>query len=446
MGAPISPSHALRALTSDSPNGRALLALACSVVLTGGLWVWASLETVASQRLPLFLVGGFALALLCVATYVATFHYAQLQDVNRLAESAESELTLLVEDILPVMARRLREGASLDTVKDEIPDLSNALSGRIVQLFAKELDVSERQREAAMAACANAAGRVQAMATSMLADLREMEYRHNEDVLGDLLRLDHCTSQAGRLADSIAVLTGARTGRRWTKPIIMESILRGAMGRIGSYQRVTLHSTCTAAVVGYAAEDVMHALAELMDNATKFSKPSESVHVYVEELSSGVVVIVEDAGLGMKPSALERAERAVSTTEPLDLAALSGTRLGLAVVGRLARKHQLRVRFRRSPRGGVSVVVRIPATLITKPCPEDEPTVRNRRPVDDRAVQQAPPAGRLPKRRRGQTLTGSPPPPRARHRAEVKPRADAGARFSAFRTAIRPHTPPTTAD
>ncbi len=357
----------------------------------------------------------------------------------------ETELTLLVDEILPLIARRLREGASIDTVKAEIPNHSNEICDRIVRLFTKELDVSERQREAAMAACANAAGRVQAMATSMLADLREMEYRHNEDVLGDLLKLDHCTSQAGRLADSIAVLTGARTGRRWTKPIVMESVLRGAMGRISAYQRVRLHSTCTAAVVGYAAEDVMHLLAELMDNAAKFSKPSEDVHVHVEQLTSGVVVIVEDAGLGMKPHALERAEQAVSATEPLDLVALSGTRLGLAVVGRLARKHQLRVRFRRSPRGGVSVVVRIPATLITKPCPEDVPTLRNRPPVDDRAAQPTSRAARLPKRRRGQTLTVS-PPPRTRHRTETKPRADAGARFSAFRAAVRPNTPPTTAD
>ncbi|EHR59743.1 ATP-binding protein [Saccharomonospora cyanea] len=445
MGAPISPSHALRALTPDSPNGRALLALAASVFVTGGLWVWASLETVASQRLPIFLVGGVALALLCAATFVAAVHCAQLQDVHRHTESMETELTLLVDEILPLLARRLREGVSIDTVKAEIPNHSNEIAGRIVRLFTKELDASERQREAAMAACANAAGRVQAMATSMLADLREMEYRHNEDVLGDLLKLDHCTSQAGRLADSIAVLTGARTGRRWTKPIVMESVLRGAMGRISAYQRVRLHSTCTAAVVGYAAEDVMHLLAELMDNAAKFSKPSEDVHVHVEQLTSGVVVIVEDAGLGMKPHALERAEQAVSATEPLDLVALSGTRLGLAVVGRLARKHQLRVRFRRSPRGGVSVVVRIPATLITTPCPEDVPTLRNRRPVDDREVQPASRATRLPKRRRGQTLTVS-PPPRTRHRTETKPRADAGARFSAFRAAVRPNTPPTTAD
>ncbi len=162
------------------------------------------------------------------------------------------------------------------------------------------------------------------------------------------------------------MLTGARSGRRWTKPIVMESILRGAMGRISAYQRVRAHSTSTVAVAGYAAEGVMHALAELMDNATSFSPPSEDVHVYVEEVHAGVVVTIEDSGLVMSPAALERAVRAVSS-EPLDLTTLSGTRLGLAVVGCLARKHGLTVHFRPSARGGTGVVVMIPRQLITQP-------------------------------------------------------------------------------
>ncbi|MCM3925479.1 ATP-binding protein, partial [Frankia sp. AiPs1] len=239
---------------------------------------------------------------------------------------------------------------------------------RILRTLATEIGRGERMRAAAMSACANAAGRVQALATSMLADLREMEERHDEEVFGDLLRLDHATAQAGRLADSIAVLTGARTGRRWTKPIVMESILRGAVGRISAYQRVRLHSTSTVAVAGYAAEGVMHALAELMDNATSFSPPSEEVHVYVEEVQAGIVVTIEDGGLVMGPAALRRAEAAVSA-EPLDLTTLSGTRLGLAVVGVLARKHGLTVSFRPSSRGGTGVVVMIPRRLITQPRP-----------------------------------------------------------------------------
>ncbi|MET9539442.1 ATP-binding protein [Streptomyces sp. NPDC006553] len=224
---------------------------------------------------------------------------------------------------------------------------------------------AESGRSAAMAAAANAAGRMQALATSMLADLREMEHRHaDEDVLTDLLHLDHRTAQAGRLADSVAVLSGARSGRRWARPIVMESILRGAMGRISGYQRVRLHSSSDAAVAGHAAEGVMHALAELMDNAANFSPPTAEVHVYVEEVPAGVIIAVEDSGLVMSDVQQRRAEAAVGSA-PQDLAGLSGTRLGLAVVGRLARKHGLTVSFRPSARGGTGALLMLPQDLIS---------------------------------------------------------------------------------
>ena len=307
------------------------------------------------------------------------------------------------------------------------------------------------------------------MSTSMLADLREMEGRHAENVLGDLLKLDHATAQTGRLADSIAVLTGARSGRRWTRPIVMESILRGALGRIQAYQRIQVHSSSTAAVVGYAAEDVMHALAELMDNATRFSAPSEEVHVYVEELHTGVVVTIEDGGLGMKPQALVRAEAAVSTNEPLDLAKVSGTRLGLVVVGSLARKHKLQVYFRPSSRGGTGVVVRIPQQLVIHPR-EDEPAAGAPRGLESvqaaggqtttasttatAVLDAAPPAEdataeipELPKRPRGQTLAAAVRATEAKRKPveRTEKRTDIGARFSAFQQGRRSTTPEQTA-
>jgi hypothetical protein len=197
-------------------------------------------------------------------------------------------------------------------------------------------------------------------------------------VLGDLLHLDHRTAQAGRLADSIAVLTGARSGRRWAKPIVMESILRGAMGRISGYQRVRLHSTSDVAVAGHAAEGVMHALAELLDNAANFSPPTAEVHVYVEEVPAGIVLTVEDSGLVMSDVQLRRAERAVSA-DLQDLTGLSGTRLGLAVVGRLARKHGLTVSFRPSARGGTGALMMLPQELLTRasaPLPAPAPAPR----------------------------------------------------------------------
>src|ERR1700742_2701649 len=179
------------------------------------------------------------------------------------------------------------------------------------------------------------------------------------------MKLDHSTAQTGRLADSVAVLTGARSGRRWAKPIVMESILRGAMGRISGYQRVRLHTTCDLAVAGHAAEGVMHALAELLDNAANFSPPTAEVHVYVEEVPAGVVITVEDSGLVMNDVQLRRAEQAVAAQDS-DLTSISGTRLGLAVVGRLARKHGLTVAFRPSARGGTGALLRLPGELIVR--------------------------------------------------------------------------------
>ncbi|WP_332838949.1 sensor histidine kinase [Nocardia bovistercoris] len=281
---------------------------------------------------------------------------------------------------------------------------------------------SESRRVAAMAAFAGAAGRMQAMTTSMLAELREMENRHSDpDVLADLLQLDHRTAQAGRLADSIAVLSGARSGRRWAKPIAMQSILRGAMGRVAGYQRVRLRAVANIAIAGHAAEAVMHALAELIDNACNFSPPTTEVHLYAAEVPAGVVITIEDSGLVMSESALRRAETAVSaspagervTTAP-DLSTLSGTRLGLAVVGYLARKHGLTVSYRPSAIGGTAVVVVIPRDLttrvdnsvieppITPPAPKALAAARAAQPVPVAAT--ASTGAELPKRRRGSTF------------------------------------------
>ncbi|GAA3028990.1 hypothetical protein GCM10020229_45550 [Kitasatospora albolonga] len=396
----------------------------------------------------------------------------ELHGLARMAHEERTALDRLTGEVLPGVLRRLRSGSSVETVLAGHAGIPHAA---LLRTVATEVGRGERQRAAALAVCATAAGRVQALATSMHAELREMQHRHGEDVLGDLLTLDHSTAQAGRMADSIAVLTGARTGRRWTRPIGVESILRGALGRIGGYQRVRLHSASTAAVAGFAAEGVMHALAEILDNAANFSAPPAEVHVYVEEVHSGLVITVEDGGLGLGESWLRRAEQAVSA-EPLDLAALSsGTRLGLAVVGVLARKHGLQVSFRPSARGGTGVVVLIPEQLITHPAPERsqppvqvvpavEPTPVHERPAAQPVVTATTEHG-LPQRRRGQTLstaraaTGSPtseagPTPASAPAVVPAPRADAAvaaSRFGAFRRALQaaeaadPETAPETA-
>ncbi|GAA4866787.1 sensor histidine kinase [Kitasatospora terrestris] len=387
---------------------------------------------------------------------------AELRVESREAAERRVELERLEGEIVPALVERLRSGSSVDTA---LAPYRRHPHAPLLRAVAEEVGRGERQRAAALAVCATAAGRVQALATAMHAELRDMQHRHGEEMLGDLLGLDHSTAQVGRMADSIAVLTGARSGRRWTKPIGVESILRGALGRIGAYQRVRLHNASTAAVAGFAAEGVMHALAELLDNAANFSAPPAEVHVYVEEVHSGLVITVEDGGLGLSESWLRRAEQAVSGS-PLDLTALSaGTRLGLAVVGSLARKHGLSISFRPSARGGTGVVVLIPEQLVTHPTPAlaralaaqaaaAEPVPVVRPALEPRRPGAAPPVpahstaptteNGLPQRRRGSTLTTTAPPAPAAQPVHTLPSAASAARFGAFRKALQQG--PTTTD
>ncbi|WP_420894640.1 ATP-binding protein [Streptomyces scopuliridis] len=308
---------------------------------------------------------------------------------------AADELDLLTSKTLPDALGGLRTGGSADTVLGTIEPPSDPRLRVLLDTVVRDFATSERRAAAAQAASAKALSRVQAKAVSMLADLREMQDRYGEEVFGDLLRLDHNTSQLGLLTDRLALLMGGRASRAWNKPIGMESILRGAVGRIAAYQRVRLHCSSSAAIAGFAAEPVMHLLAELMDNAANFSPPIDEVHVYVEERTAGIVVTIEDSGLKMAAAAMRRAEESVSG-RVTDLAMLQGTRLGLAVVGRLAAKYHISVNYRPSSRGGTGVVVLFPPQLMAQQrgmAPEQS----LRRPAPEATLPATPPVASGPR-------------------------------------------------
>ncbi|WP_427920806.1 ATP-binding protein [Streptomyces sp. cg40] len=398
-------------LPGERPTFRTLAPAPLLTAVLAGLAVAGAVSVApASQRLAVACAAGAGALLLCAAVAAAAHAYQTarvtrrrleavtldagrlLQERARLSTELDRERVQLTEELTHERARltaeltqerarltsefaqeRLRLTTSFAEERSRLTEESTLERAR---LTAENKQLAERarrdshERAAALSATANAAGRMQALATGMLADLRTMEERHSdEDVLADLLHLDHRTAQAGRLADSVAVLTGARSGRRWARPIAMESILRGAMGRISGYQRVRVHSASDAAVAGHAAEGVMHALAELLDNAANFSPPTAEVHVYVEEVPAGVIVSVEDSGLVMGDIQLRRAERSVSG-DSAELGGLTGTRLGLAVVGRLARKYGLKVSYRPSARGGTGVLMLVPQDILV---PQDAP-------------------------------------------------------------------------
>ncbi|MFJ8938358.1 sensor histidine kinase [Streptomyces sp. NPDC102365] len=390
---PTKDRPSLAQLGSARPRLRAVAVAPLLTVVPAGFAVGAAVALAPAQaRVPLGWGLGAALLLLCAAVAVAG-HAAQtsrlllrrleevsqdagrlLQEKAALTEESAREHARLTDEFTRERARLAEQNAHQKVRLAAELDRERTRLGAENARVSDELRQARTDRDTAISASAHTAGRLQALTTGMLADLRAMEERHaDEDVLADLLHLDHRTAQAGRLADSVAVLTGARSGRRWARPIVMESILRGAMGRIGGYQRVRIHSASEAAVAGHAAEAVMHALAEILDNAANFSPPTAEVHVYVEEVPAGVVVSVEDSGLVMGEAQLRHAERAVSGTQP-GPGGLTGARLGLTVVGLLARKYGLTVSFRPSARGGTGVLVRIPQDILaTTPAPAATP-------------------------------------------------------------------------
>ncbi|GHC91168.1 hypothetical protein GCM10007079_38240 [Nocardiopsis terrae] len=309
-----------------------------------------------------------------VTTQVASAERRSAQDREARAE-IEDEVTDLADSVLPLIVHRVRADrtSAAETLAQEFQDVREPVA-RLRRRVLDEILAAERRSATALVSAANSGARIQAHLTTLLAQLRDLEDRYGDraDIFSDLLRVDHNVSRTGRLADAFVVLAQGRSGRRWTRPIIMESILRGAMGRITAYRRVRLHYTSRVAVVGYAAEGVMQALAELMDNAANFSAHGTDVHVYVQEEDTGVTITVEDSGMGMRKRERRIAENLIA--EPRTLATLPGIRTGLAVVGCLADKYGLKVSFRPSARGGVGVVVLIPPNLIT------EPRARVRRP------------------------------------------------------------------
>ncbi|MFI0450245.1 sensor histidine kinase [Actinomadura sp. 6N118] len=302
-------------------------------------------------------------------------HAAEMADLRRRLALQESATHRLARELLPAAVERLRQGALAEEALGELlssPNLDRELRDAHHAVLRSVLDLVDAQEgfhDSAQRAFVNIARRVQAIVHQQAQDLREMEDKHgdNPDVFGDLLHLDHGTALIGRLADSIAVLGGARPGRQWSQDVPLFNVLRGAMSRIADYHRVDLHSVAEFAVVGPAVEPLIHALAELLDNATRYSPPQARVHLTAVEVQTGVAVEIEDAGIGLTDEARVRAEMALAQSSAgLDLDDLGESpRLGLAVVGRLSRSNGFTVALRPSAYGGVRAVLTVPKDLVT---------------------------------------------------------------------------------
>jgi hypothetical protein len=209
------------------------------------------------------------------------------------------------------------------------------------------------------------ARRTQTLVHRQLKLLDTMERNEtNAEELAVLFRVDHLATRMRRNAENLIVLSGSAPGRAWRQPVAMVDVVRGAAAEIEDYTRVTVLPIPPAGLAGRAVGDVIHLLAELIENAASFSPPQTSVQVSGQMVANGFVVEIEDRGLGMSDRALADANEQLR--KPPEFHLTSTVRLGLFVVGRLAERHGIRVHLRGSPYGGTTAIVLIPSALIVE--------------------------------------------------------------------------------
>ncbi len=310
--------------------------------------------------------------------------------IRRLRGLERSALTL-AQDQLPDVIARLRRGEDVDAAQEAPPlepgpgkltpgkmspekmspeKVSKDEIGRVSQSFnlVRQTAIRAAVDEARLRRGLNdifrsLARRSQSLLHRQLTLLDQMERRATDpEALDDLFRLDHLTTRMRRHAEGLIILAGVPAGRGWSHPVRMVDVMRGAIAEVEDYARVTVATRSQAALAGSAVADVIHLLAELIENATTLSPPYTSVRVAGDIVASGFAIEVEDRGLGMSPERLTQLNERLAS--PPEFNPADSEQLGLFVVGQLAKRHGIRVTLKASPYGGVTAIVLIPRQLV----------------------------------------------------------------------------------
>jgi len=280
----------------------------------------------------------------------------------------------MAEERLPSVVEQLRRGDDVDVAAASPPPGTSTIQeiSRIAESFgtvqaaAVSAAVDQaRLRKAVNQVFLNISMRNQSLLHRQLGMLDSMERRTSEpEALGDLFRLDHLTTRMRRHAEGLIILSGALPGRGWRDPVPVVDILRAAVAEVEDYVRVDVASESDDLVAGNAVSDVIHLVAELVENATIFSPPNTRIEVRAERVGTGLAAEVEDRGLGLSPDELEDINRRLASTPEFDLA--RSEQLGLFVVSHLAARHNIKVSLRRSVYGGTTAVVLLPFGVVVR--------------------------------------------------------------------------------
>jgi signal transduction histidine kinase len=213
----------------------------------------------------------------------------------------------------------------------------------------------------------NLARRNQSLLYRQLDIINQLEEAEQDpDALAELFRLDHIATRVRRNAENLLVLSDEQPPRTWSEPVSLRDVLRAAVAETENLSRVTIFVDERTAVVGHAVTDLTHLLAELTENAVRFSAPETTVTVRSRpdpHQSGAVLLTVEDWGIGMTPDVLAQTNELLARPAELDLSV--SQRLGFHVVARLAARHDVQVSLSATPGSGITVLVRLPAALVS---------------------------------------------------------------------------------
>ena len=257
------------------------------------------------------------------------------------------------------------------------------------------------------------ARRLQSLINRAIKRIDELE-QDNEDpeLLDGLYEIDHLFTLARRQGENLAVLGGEAPQRRSVKPVSVYAVLLAAVSEAEHYRQIAIVPVEEVEIQGHAVAEVIHLLAELLENATRFTSPDgPKVEVRAHRVTAGLAIEVQDRGLGMSHEDLDRINHLLDGSTRIDLSELlEDGRIGLAVVRELARRHGIRVRLQSNIFGGIAAAVVLPPQLLSEP--EREPR--------HRVSQQQQPASALPKRR-AELSQGEPEPVEVAVHASAEP-------------------------
>ncbi|MGW8380787.1 nitrate- and nitrite sensing domain-containing protein [Streptomyces sp. ODS28] len=316
-----------------------------------------------------FLNGAVILLVLGISL-VGAFVVARsmVRSLRRLQDTAQD----VARKRLPELVKQMSEAEpqDVDTSVESVGVHSRDEIGRVAAAF------DDVHREAVRLAGEQALlrGNVNAMFTNLsrrsqgliqrqLSLISELESREADpDQLSSLFKLDHLATRMRRNGENLLVLAGEEPGRRWTRPVPLVDVLRAAASEVEQYERIELSSVPTTEVTGRVVNDLVHLLAELLENATSFSSPQTKVKVTGHALPDGrVLVEIHDTGIGLSPEDLSSINERLANPPTVDVSV--SRRMGLFVVGRLSLRHGIRIQLRPSDSGGTTALVMLPVDV-----------------------------------------------------------------------------------